>query len=139
MILANSKGQYPFMVKLKVKGRKSGSFSSQINFAKIISIDGVDPRSWAERVGSPTVDPAVKNLARDNIEEQLRKEEEETMRSKAPPDPTPSFSNKGEAFERGMFIIRRQLRMKDPKLSKDEIFQLRDALNILYDSSGINS
>jgi hypothetical protein len=136
LVIANERKQFPKGVKLKIEGRVSPNDLNRLNFVKILAVDGVDPRAWAERNGSPTVSPDVQENAQDRIKEQ-QKAEEEAMRSKAPPEPTSAFKTPQEAFERAMFLVRRQLKLKDPHLSKDDIFQMRDALNILAESAGL--
>ncbi len=136
--LANPVTDWPIGVTLRLRGRTivgqdDAVHVKGLNFVKILSVDGYDVQSWAQRNQSPTVAPDVLKKAQRAIDET----EEEVMRHRAPHDPAPLFKNAKEAYEKAMTIIRRQVRLKKPKLSKSEIWAVRDALNILKEKAGL--
>ncbi len=139
--LANQDGDFPIGVHLRLRGQtrpseKDGdAFVRGLNYVKILSVDGHDVQSWAEKHKSPTVAPEVLDEAIETIE--AAEAEEEDMRRRAPPDPVPPFETPLAAYEGAMYIIRRQVRLKTPKLSKSEIWALRDALNFLKGRLGL--
>lgn len=136
LVMANEDGEFPIGIDLTVVGRISHNDRKQLNFVQIVAVDGVDPRAWAERHRSPTVLPEVAEKAEDRVRAQ-EKAEEDAMRSKAPPEPTPNFKTPREAFDRAMYLVRRQAKLKDPKLTRDDIWQMRDALNTLKEAAGL--
>ncbi len=136
--IANHATDWPKGVTLRLRGQtivgQDGSIRVRgLKYVKILSVDGYDVQSWAQRNQSPTVAPDVLKKAQRAIDET----EEEVMRHRAPPDPAPLFKNAKEAYEKAMTIIRRQVRLKKPKLSKSEIWAVRDALNILKEKAGL--
>jgi hypothetical protein len=137
LVVANGDQDFPHGIPLTVEGQQSGnSIVLTLTYAKIIAVDGVDPRAWAERHGSVTVAPEVVESAQDRVKAQ-EKAEEALMREKAPPEPTPHFKTPREAFDRAMYLVRRQAKLKEPRLSRDDIFQMRDALNTLKEAAGL--
>ena len=130
--LANQNYAFPIGVNLRLSGRREAQ-SDNLTFVKIISVDGYDVQSWAEKLQSPTVAPDVLTKAQKAIEEA----EEENMRRRAPPEPPPPFKTPLEAYEKAMQRLRRQVRLKDPKLSKSDIWTIRDALNMLKETAGL--
>lgn len=130
--LANKDGQFPLGANLRLSGRisKRGPTTGgaqPLNFAKIRSVDGHDVQSWAERHGSPTVAPDVLADAEKAIQEA-----DEAMKLRSPDKAPPAYSSPEEAYETAMFILRRQVKSSNPKLSKADVWALRDALNLLY-------
>jgi hypothetical protein len=81
------------------------------------------------------VAPEVLEKARKTVE--ASKAEEEAMKRRAPPEPPPRFGSPLEAYETAMQRLRRQVRLKDPKLSKSDIWTIRDALNMLKEAAGL--
>jgi hypothetical protein len=59
------------------------------------------------------------------------------MVNRAPPEQPGAITDPLEAYEKAMRIIRMQRRLKNPKLSQQEIWQVRDALNLLAEKLGI--
>jgi len=138
--VANQDLEFPTGVKLHIRGLKSriehsGSYGGALVNIKILSVDGHDIQSWAERTGSATVAPEVLKKARKRVE--ASRAEEEAMRRRAPPEPAPRFTSPIEAYEQAMQRLRRQAKLKDPKLSKSDIWTIRDALNMLKDTAGL--
>ena len=132
--LANQDSEFPSGVNLCLRGRVSNEDTNgNLTFVKILSVDGHDVQSWAEKHQSPTVAPDVLTKAQRSIDEA----EEENMRRRAPPDPAPLFKSPEEAYERAMYLLRRQVRLKNPKLSKSDIWAIRDALNMLKEAAGL--
>ena len=133
--IANQDYEFPLGISLTVMGRLGGAgvLRSTIQYARIVSVDGHDVQSWAERNQSPTVTPDVLKGAKKTIDEA----EEEAMRRRAPPEPAPLFKTPAEAYEKAMYLLRRQAKLKDPKLSKSDIWAIRDALNMLKESAGL--
>jgi hypothetical protein len=137
LVVANGDREFPHGIPLTVEGQQSGNSAViTLTYAKIIAVDGVDPRAWAERHGSTTVAPEVAESAQERVKAQ-EKAEEALMREKAPPEPTPHFKTPREAFDRAMYLVRRQAKLKEPRLSRDDIFQMRDALNTLKEAAGL--
>lgn len=134
LVVANGHEEFPTGISLEVEGRHA--VPGIINFAKLIAIDGMDPRSWAESVGSLTVAGNVQKAAELRVKEQQEAQDEE-MRARAPAEEAKKFSTPSEGFQHGMYIVRRQLRLKDPKLTRTDIFELRDALNIMAEAAGL--
>ena len=133
--IANRDSEFPKGVTLHIRGFRSMVDPSGLSFVKILSVDGHDIQSWAERSQSPTVDSEVLKKARKRVE--AAKAEEEAMKRRAPPEPPPRFSSPLEAYEEGMQRLRRQVRLKEPKLSKSDIWTIRDALNMLKEAAGL--
>jgi hypothetical protein len=132
--LANGDYEFPTGHNLRLRGRKNPSSTlSTLTFVKIIAVDGHDVQSWAESHKSPTVAPDVLTRAKISIDAA----EAEAMRRRAPPEPAPLFKTPAEAYEKAMYLLRRQVRLKDPKLSKSDIWAIRDALNMLKKSAGL--
>jgi len=131
--LANADSEFPLGTNLRLSGRISRKVQNTLNFVKVHAVDGHDVQAWAERSSSPTVDPKVVAKAQKRINEA----EEEAMRRRAPPDPPPVFKSPEEAFEKAMYLLVRQVRLKDPKLTKSEIYVIRDALNMLKEHAGL--
>ena len=128
---------FPTGALLKISGRTSSAPGKnfQLNHVKVHMIDGQDARGWAERWGSHAVDEEVVSGAAEATAAMERLDK--AMRNRAPGQVVPlAFSGKKEAFEGAMFIVRRQMKKRDPRLTKTEILALRDALNILNDSAG---
>lgn len=125
--IANQDCEFPTGINLRLRGRVSPVNHDVLTFVKILSVDGHDVQSWAEKHQSPTVAPDVLAGAQRAIDEA----EEENMRRRAPPDPAPLFKSPEEAYERAMYLLRRQVRLKNPKMSKSDIWAIRDALNML--------
>ena len=137
LVVANGDQEFPHGIPLTVEGQQSGNLGlSTLTYVKIAAVDGVDPRAWAERHGSTTVAPEVAESAQERVKAQ-EKAEEALMREKAPPEPTPHFKTPREAFDRAMYLVRRQAKLKEPRLSRDDIFQMRDALNTLKEAAGL--
>jgi hypothetical protein len=133
--VANQDSEFPKGVRLHIRGFKSMTDPTGLTFVKILSVDGHDIQAWAERRQSPTVAPDVLKKAQKNVE--AAKAEEEAMRRRAPPEPPPRFKSALEAYEEGMQRLRRQVRLKEPKLSKSDIWTIRDALNMLKEAAGL--
>jgi len=131
--LANADSEFPSGVNLRLSGRISRNVQNTLNFVKVHAVDGHDVQAWAERNSSPTVNPEVVAKAQTRINEA----EEEAMRRRAPPDPPPAFKSPGEAFEKAMYLLVRQVRLKDSKLTMTEIYVIRDALNMLKERAGL--
>ena len=127
LAIATSNHEFPMGTMLKVTGRVSKRNPKQLNHVKIVSVDGIEVQSWSERVGSPQVHPDVLAKAKDRVA--AAKKAEKDMRDRAPPQSDLAFSSPKQAFDEAMRIVRRQAKLKNPKLSGSEIFKLRDALN----------
>jgi hypothetical protein len=142
--VANKDSEFPSGVDLHITGRatdnvpsviEGGRARTPLNYVKIHSVDGHELQAWAERNQSPTVVPDVLRRARKTIAD--ARAEEEAMKRRAPPDPPPRFKSAKAAYEEGMQCLRRQAKLKDPKLSKSEIWIIRDALNMLKEAAGL--
>ncbi len=142
MKIVNQDAAFPLGVELRLRGTtKDGTTKDYgrvppekgLKFVKILAVDGHDVQSWAEKNQSPTVAPDVLAKAQGAINEA----EEEKMRRRAPPEPPPRFATPLEAFETAMQRLRRQVRLKEPKLSKTDIWTIRDALNMLKEAAGL--
>jgi hypothetical protein len=137
MKIANQDAKFPLGVNLRLKGRTNDkhtdAFVKGLKWVKIISVDGHDVQSWAEKNQSPTVAPDVLEKAQRAVEEV----NDELMRRRAPPEPPPTFKSPLEAYEKAMQRLLRQVRLKDPKLSKSDIWTIRDALNMLKETAGL--
>jgi hypothetical protein len=133
--VANQDLEFPKGVKLHLRGLRSSLDRGALVNIKILSVDGHDIQSWAERSGSATVAPDVLKKGRKTIE--AAKAEEEAMKRRAPPEPPPRFKSPLEAYEEGMQRLRRQTKLKEPKLSNSDIWTIRDALNMLKEAAGL--
>jgi hypothetical protein len=140
LAIANDDGAFPTGVRVKVTGRFKPNPSSddmntvvsrKLTHVKIISVDGVEVTAWSQRVGSTTDVDGVDVLVRE------AEEAEKAMVSKAPPEQPGTITDPTVAYENAMRIVRRQRRLKNPKLSQQEIWQVRDALNLLAEKLGI--
>ena len=134
--LANQDAHFPLGVKLHLSGRTITGQDAAVHvkglkFVKILSVDGHDVQSWAEKHQSPTVAPDVLTKSKRVVDEA----EEADMQRRAPPEPPPRFKSPSEAYEKAMQRLRRQVRLKDPKLSKSDIWTIRDALNMLKEAA----
>lgn len=140
LAIANDAEAFPLGVTIKVSARikeQRGVSDSirQLIHANILSVDGVETRAWSERVGSTQVDPAVLAASGARVEA-ARAAEEAAMSDRSPPEQD-AITDPSIAFNNAMRIVRRQRKLKDPKLSQQEIWQLRDALNLLAEKLGI--
>lgn len=138
--IANQDAQFPIGIQLRLSGRTIVGQNLNVKvrglkWVKILSVDGHDVQSWAERSNSPTVASEVLKKAKKRVN--ASKIEEEAMKRRAPPDPPPRFKSPLAAYEEGMQRLRRQIRLKDPKLSKSDIWTIRDALNVLKKAAGL--
>ena len=144
LAIANSDGAFPLGVRVKVTGRFKrkhslldtntrfdNAVSRKLTHVKIISVDGVEVTAWSQRVGSTTDVDGVDVLVR------KAEEAEKAMVSKAPPEQPGTITDPTAAYENAMRIVRRQRKLKNPKLSQQEIWQVRDALNLLAEKLGI--
>jgi hypothetical protein len=127
LAIATANHEFPMGTTLKVSGRVSNRGPKLLNHVKIISVDGIEVQAWSERVGSPQVSPDV--LAKAKARVAAAKKSEADMLDRAPPQSDQAFANPKQAFDEAMRIVRRQSKLKNPKLSGTEIFKLRDALN----------
>jgi hypothetical protein len=135
LAIATANHEFPMGTTLKVSGRVSKRSPKQLNHVKIISVDGVELQSWSERVGSPQVAPDVLEKAKARVA--AAKKAEADMLDRAPPQSDQAFANPKQAFDEAMRIVRRQAKLKNPKLSGSEIFKLRDALNFFAEKLGL--
>ena len=72
---------------------------------------------------------SLTSLAKAKARVAAAKKSEADMLDRAPPQSDQAFANPKQAFDEAMRIVRRQAKLKNPKLSGSEIFKLRDALN----------
>ena len=140
LVIANGDGAFPLGARVKVTSRVRTSsspdyantvVSRKLTHVKIISVDGVEVTAWSQRVGSTTDVDGVDVLVRE------AEKAEEAMVNKAPPEQPGTITDPTVAYENAMRIVRRQRRLKNPKLSQQEIWQVRDALNLLAEKLGI--
>jgi hypothetical protein len=135
LAIANAQTQFPLGVQIKVSGRVSNQQVPQLNHVNIVSVDGVETTAWSQRVGSTQVAPGVLDAAQQRIKD--AEEAEEAMVNRAPPEVEGAITDPLEAYDNAMRIVRRQRRLKNPKLSQQEIWRIRDALNLLAEKLGI--
>jgi len=142
--IANGDGDFPLGVRVKVTGRYNPNSTSKdpnsvvsrkLTHVKIVSVDGVEVTAWSQRVGSSTQDSGAVADAENRIKE--AEEAEKVMVNRAPPEQPGAITDPSVAYENAMRIVRRQRRLKNPKLSQQEIWQVRDALNLLAEKLGI--
>lgn len=126
--LANRDLEFPLGANLRLSGRVSNSNKNTLTFVTVTSVDGHDTQAWAERNGSPGVAAGVLTAAQKRVQQS----QEDEMRRRAPVDELPVFNSPKEAYDAAMYILRRQVKAKDPKLTTPQIWALRDALNVLY-------
>lgn len=141
LTIANGNEEFPLGVEVEVTGRfkdtRLGSAAlRQLTHVKIVSVDGVETRAWSERVGSTQVDPAVLTASGARVAK-AKAAEEKAMAERSPPEPVNAITDPNIAFNNAMRIVRRQRKLKNPKLSPEEIWQLRDTLNLLAEKLGI--
>ena len=140
LTIANGDEAFPLGVQVEVAARFEEEYSGKnlrkLTHVKILSVDGVETRAWSERVGSTQVDPAVITASSARVAK-AKAAEEAAMADRSPPEPAGVITDPSIAFENAMRIVRRQRKLKDPKLSQSEIWQLRDALNLLAEKLGI--
>lgn len=130
ILLADSSATFPKGVNLRLKGRISKNDRHQLNHVSIHAVDGHDVQSWAQSRKSPGVSPDVLKKA----EKAAQDAEDAAMRNRAAPDAfnkLPEFKSPQEAYDKAMYILRRQVKLADPKLSKAEVWAVRDAINML--------
>ncbi len=144
LIIADGDGAFPVGVRVKVTGRynsnstsrdKNSVVSRKLTHVKIVSVDGVEVTAWSQRVGSATQGNGALSAAAKRIRE--AEEAEKAMVNKAPPEQPGTITDPVVAYENAMRIVRRQRRLKNPQLSQQEIWQVRDALNLLAEKLGI--
>jgi len=140
LTIANEDEAFPMGYMLKVSARfKEGAYTEhprQLTHVNILSVDGVETLAWSERVGSTQVDPATLQASKPTVAEAIEAEEA-AMAERAPPEPVNAITDPNIAFDNAMRIVRRQRKLKNPKLSPEEIWQLRDTLNLLAEKLGI--
>lgn len=140
LVIANGDGAFPIGVRVKVTGRHNPNSSSEdmnsvvsrkLTHVKIVSVDGVEATAWSQRVGSPTTNVDAEKRVRE------AEEAEKAMVNRAPPEQPGTITDPVVAYDNAMRIVRRQRRLKNPQLSQQEIWQVRDALNLLAEKLGI--
>ena len=142
LAIANGDGAFPTGVRVKVTGRynsnsspndinSDGVVSRKLTHVKIVSVDGVEATAWSQRVGSTSDVDGVDVLVKE------AEEAEKAMVNKAPPEQPGTITDPTVAYDNAMRIVRRQRRLKNPQLSQQEIWQVRDALNLLAEKLGI--
>lgn len=142
LAIANGDEDFPIGIRVKVNGRyddkdaENTSKVRKVTHARIVSVDGVEVTAWAQRVGSITQDPNALSAAQKRIKE--AEEAEKVMTNRAPPEQPGAITDPVVAYENAMRIVRRQRRLKEPKLSQQEIWQVRDALNLMAEKLGID-
>ena len=139
--IANAEKDFPLGVKVEITARfKNNAFFDEdtrtLIHVKILSVDGVETRAWSERVGSTQVDPDVLAAGGPRVAK-AKAAEAAAMADRAPPEPAGVITDPNIAFDNAMRIVRRQRKLKNPKLSPEEIWQLRDTLNLLAEKLGI--
>lgn len=139
LAIANSEEAFPVGVRVKVNGRYDDNRTEhkerKLTHARIVSVDGVEVTAWSQRVGSITQYPNALSAAQKRIKE--AEEAEKVMTNRAPPEQPGAITDPLTAYENAMRIVRRQRRLKEPKLSQQEIWQVRDALNLMAEKLGI--
>ena len=144
LAIANGDGAFPIGVRVKVTGRYKRTYSPtlqqhqirrKLTHVKIVSVDGVEVTAWSQRVGSSTQDSGAVSAAKKRIKE--AEEAEKVMVNRAPPEQPGAITDPSEAYENAMRVVRRQRKLKNPQLSQQEIWQIRDALNLLAEKLGI--
>ena len=135
--LADDECEFPKGVMLRLSGLPSKKNPGSLLHVKIIAVDGHDVESWAQLRNSPTVSPEVQKKARGRVKKARKDAEEAAMRDRAPPDGPPRFTTAKDAYARAMHIVHRQTKLKEPKLTKTEVWTLRDALNFLKEAAGV--
>ncbi len=140
LTIANSDEAFPVGVPIEALGRFEEKYGGEnirnLIHVKILSVDGVETLAWSERVGSTQVDPAVIVAGGPRVAK-AKAAEEAAMAERSPPEPAGAITDPNIAFENAMRIVRRQRKLKNPKLSAEEIWQLRDTLNLLAEKLGI--
>lgn len=137
MKVMNGDGCVPKGVPIKVSGKiksKEGVHTA-LSYVKIHAVDGVELTAWSQRVGSPQVSPEIAAEAAELARK--AEEAEKAMVNRAPPEQPGAITDPLEAYDNAMRIVRRQRRLKNPQLSQQEIWQVRDALNLLAEKLGI--
>lgn len=130
--LANGDMEFPLGANLRLTGRVSNSNKLMLNFVAVKAVDGHDLQAWAERNASPGVPANVLSDAQRRIQQS----KEDDLRRRAPVDELPAFNSPKEAYDAAMYILRRQVKAKNPKLTNPQIWAIRDALNVLADALG---
>ena len=134
--IANAEECFPLSSHIKVSGRElPAGKPCNLGYVNILSVDGVEITAWSQRAGSTQVDGAVLSAAQRRIKE--AETAEEAMVNRAPPAQPGEITDPVTAYENAMRIVRRQRRLKNPQLSQQEIWQVRDALNLLAEKLGI--
>ena len=133
--IADAEERFPLTSRVKVTGRELDNLTCNLGYVNILAVDGVEITAWSQRAGSTQVDIGVISAAQRRIEE--AKAAEEAMVNRAPPAQPGEITDPVTAYENAMRIVRRQRRLKNPKLSQQEIWQVRDALNLLAEKLGI--
>jgi hypothetical protein len=139
LAIANGDGAFPLGVRVKVTGRHGhpwNRYAQKLTHVKIISVDGIEVTAWSQRVGSSTQGSGALSTAEERIKK--AKEAEKAMVNRAPPEQPGAITDPTEAYDNAMRIVRRQRKLKNPKLSQDDIWQVRDALNLLAEKLGIS-
>ena len=141
LAIANGDEAFPLGVLIKVAARISEQKGAddtirQLIHASILSVDGVEVRAWSERVGSTQVSDGTLQASKPRVEE-AKAAEDAAMTDRSPPEQINAITDPNIAFNNAMRIVRRQRKLKNPKLSQKEIWQLRDALNLLAEKLGI--
>jgi hypothetical protein len=144
LLIADSSRCFPLGVEIKVTGivpegsHHSHSYQrphSKLTHVKVISVDNIELTAWSQRNRSAVVGGSVLDAAEVRVKE--AEMIEAAMKDRAPPDNPNAITDPLEAYENAMRIVRRQNKQADPKLSKKDIFQLRDALNLLAEKLDI--
>jgi len=141
LAIASENEEFPLGYTVKVSARvdpniiPSDGHTARLRHVKVLSVGGVELTAWSQRVGSAQEDPATIALAAERIK--LAEAAEIAMRDRAGPAPLEALTDPTAAYKTAMQIVRRQRKLKEPKLSAQEIWHLRDTLNLLAEKLDI--
>jgi hypothetical protein len=135
MRIADDRDKFPLGETLKVRGRIPQTTMFRLNHVNIIAVGGIEVGAWEQRIKTAGVSAAAKR--RVAKAKQAEEAVDATMADRAPPKPVGAITDPKKALETAMAIVRRQMKLKNPKLSKQEIWRLRDVLNLFGEKLGI--
>ena len=125
------KGKFPLGSVVRVSGRFGETQKNKLLYPKIHTIGGLPAVSYRLKMNLAANRGETFSLSKASDVSQEHDDKVEAIKNKPKPETVTYFPSVQNAFERGAAILRKQVRLKDPKLTTDEVVVLWNAFNRL--------
>jgi uncharacterized Ntn-hydrolase superfamily protein len=133
--------RFPLGELMTVKGRLSLSRPERLNHVSILYVGGMGVVAWERLVKAVGLRDAIAKLRKGQADAagavMDQASRDAAIVDRAALETVGQITDPTQAFEDAMSVVRRQMRLKDPKLSSEEIQRMRDALNVMGKELGI--